>query len=44
MRGRGCVAYTNSTQTNATHLDDEMLDFLLANNVGIELVSMGPKD
>ncbi|MDQ4098717.1 MAG: radical SAM protein, partial [Actinomycetota bacterium] len=36
------VAYTNSTQTNATHLDDEMLDFLLANDVSIGLSLDGP--
>jgi len=31
------VAYSNATQTNATHLDDEMMDFLLANEFGIGL-------
>lgn len=36
------VAYTNSTQTNATHLDDDMLDFLLANDVSIGLSLDGP--
>jgi uncharacterized protein len=36
------VAYTNSTQTNATHLDDEMMDFLLANDVSIGLSLDGP--
>src|SRR5262245_10258978 len=36
QRGSGTgIAYTNSTQTNATHLDDEMLEFLLANEVSI---------
>src|SRR5262249_45015880 len=28
------VVYTNATQTNGTHLDDEMMDFLLANDFG----------
>jgi uncharacterized protein len=36
------VTYTNSTQTNATHLDDDMLDFLLANDVSIGLSLDGP--
>jgi len=36
------VAYTNSTQTNATHLDDDMLAFLLANDVSIGLSLDGP--
>jgi uncharacterized protein len=36
------VAFTNATQTNATHLDDAMLDFLLANGVGIGLSLDGP--
>lgn len=36
------VTFTNSTQTNATHLDDVMLDFLLANGVGIGLSLDGP--
>ncbi len=36
------VAYTNSTQTNATHLDDEMLAYLIANDVGIGLSLDGP--
>ncbi|MEA2844503.1 MAG: uncharacterized protein QOJ69_2174, partial [Actinomycetota bacterium] len=36
------VAFTNATQTNATHLDDDMLDFLLANDVGIGLSLDGP--
>jgi len=36
------VAYTNSTQTNATHLDDDMLDFLLSNQVSIGLSLDGP--
>jgi uncharacterized protein len=43
---RACVnrvAYTNSTQTNATHLDDDMLDFLLANEVSIGLSLDGPE-
>ena len=31
------VRYSNATQTNATHLDDEMMDFLLANEFGIGL-------
>lgn len=31
------VAFGNSTQTNATRLDDEMMDFLLANGFGIGL-------
>jgi uncharacterized protein len=38
----GRVRYTNATQTNATHLDDEMLDFLLANDVSIGLSLDGP--
>jgi uncharacterized protein len=38
------VRYTNSTQTNATHLDDEMLEFLLANDVSIGLSLDGPAD
>jgi uncharacterized protein len=33
----GPVAYTNSTQTNATHLDERMLELLLANDVSIGL-------
>jgi uncharacterized protein len=36
------VTYTNSTQTNATHLDDDMLEFLLANDVSIGLSLDGP--
>ncbi|MGH3932587.1 MAG: radical SAM protein [Pseudonocardiaceae bacterium] len=36
------VSYTNSTQTNATHLDDDMLEFLLANDVSIGLSLDGP--
>ncbi|MEA2703961.1 MAG: uncharacterized protein QOD63_1906, partial [Actinomycetota bacterium] len=36
------VAFTNATQTNATHLDDGMLDFLLANGVAIGLSLDGP--
>ncbi|MGW5418786.1 radical SAM protein [Streptomyces sp. NPDC003943] len=36
------VTYTNSTQTNATHLDDAMLEFLLANDVSIGLSLDGP--
>jgi uncharacterized protein len=39
----GRVQYTNSTQTNATHLDDDMLDFLLANKVSIGLSLDGPE-
>jgi uncharacterized protein len=31
------VAYGNATQTNATRLDDEMMDFLLQNRFGIGL-------
>jgi uncharacterized protein len=31
------VQFGNSTQTNATRLDDEMMDFLLANGFGIGL-------
>jgi serine-type anaerobic sulfatase-maturating enzyme len=31
------VAFSNSTQTNATRLDDEMMDFLLGNGFGIGL-------
>ena len=38
------VSYTNATQTNATHLDDGMLDFLLANDVSIGLSLDGPAD
>lgn len=34
--------YSNSTQTNATHLDDDMLDFLVANDVSIGLSLDGP--
>lgn len=41
---RGRVAYTNSTQTNATHLDDDLLDFLIANDVSIGLSLDGPAD
>jgi uncharacterized protein len=37
------VAYTNSTQTNATHLTDDMLDFLMANGVSIGLSLDGPE-
>jgi len=37
------VTYVNSTQTNATHLDDDMLEFLLANDVGIGLSLDGPE-
>jgi uncharacterized protein len=37
------VAYSNSTQTNATHLDDDMLEFLLANDVSIGLSLDGPE-
>ena len=37
------VRYTNSTQTNATHLDDDLLDFLLANDVSIGLSLDGPE-
>lgn len=36
------VSYTNATQTNATHLDDGMLDLLLANDVSIGLSLDGP--
>lgn len=36
------VRYENSTQTNATHLDEEMIDFLLANDVSIGLSLDGP--
>jgi len=36
------VAYTNSTQTNATHLSNEMLDFLIANQFQIGLSLDGP--
>jgi uncharacterized protein len=36
------VAYNNSTQTNATHLTDELLDFLVANDVSIGLSLDGP--
>jgi len=39
----GRVSYTNSTQTNATHLGDDMLDFLLANDVSIGLSLDGPQ-
>ncbi|UQX04550.1 radical SAM protein [Streptomyces sp. RerS4] len=38
------VAYTNSTQTNGTHLDDDMLEFLLANDVSIGLSLDGPPE
>jgi uncharacterized protein len=37
------VKYTNSTQTNATHLTDDMLDFLLASGVSIGLSLDGPE-
>jgi uncharacterized protein len=40
----GRVAYTNSTQTNATHLDDDLLEFLLANDVSIGLSLDGPPE
>jgi uncharacterized protein len=36
------VTYTNATQTNATHLDDDLLEFLLANDVSIGLSLDGP--
>jgi radical SAM protein with 4Fe4S-binding SPASM domain len=36
------VTYTNSTQTNATHLDDDMLEFLLTHDVSIGLSLDGP--
>jgi len=32
------VSYTNSTQTNATNLSDNMLDFLLSNQIQIGLI------
>ena len=38
------VAYTNATQTNASHLDEEMLEFLLANDVSIGLSLDGPPE
>lgn len=38
------VRYTNATQTNATHLDDDMLELLLANDVSIGLSLDGPAD
>lgn len=38
------VAYTNSTQTNATHLTDDMLDFLVSNGVSIGLSLDGPEN
>jgi uncharacterized protein len=38
------VAFSNATQTNATHLDDEMMDFLLANDFGIGLSMDGGKE
>jgi uncharacterized protein len=34
--------FRNSTQTNATHLDDDMLEFLAANDVAIGLSLDGP--
>jgi uncharacterized protein len=37
------VRFTNSTQTNATHLDDEMLDFLIDNDVSVGLSLDGPE-
>jgi uncharacterized protein len=37
------VAYANSTQTNATHLGDDMMEFLLANDVSIGLSLDGPE-
>lgn len=37
------VRFSNSTQTNATHLDEDMLDFLVANRVGIGLSLDGPE-
>jgi uncharacterized protein len=36
------VRFSNSTQTNATHLDDDMLELLLANDVSIGLSLDGP--
>jgi serine-type anaerobic sulfatase-maturating enzyme len=36
------VTYSNSTQTNATHLGDDVLDLLLANDVSIGLSLDGP--
>lgn len=38
------VAYSNSTQTNATHLDEGMLDFLLRNDIAVGLSLDGPAD
>ncbi len=37
------VTYSNSTQTNGTHLDDEMLDFLVASGIQIGLSLDGPQ-
>jgi uncharacterized protein len=36
------VRFSNSTQTNATHLDEDMLELLLANDVSIGLSLDGP--
>ncbi|HEV3258392.1 MAG TPA: radical SAM protein [Gemmataceae bacterium] len=36
------VQYTNAIQTNATHLSNEILDFLLANDIHIGLSLDGP--
>ena len=38
------VSYENSTQTNATHLDDDMLELLMANDVSIGLSLDGPAE
>ncbi len=38
------VAYTNSIQTNATRLTDELLAFLLQNDIAIGLSMDGPKE
>lgn len=37
------VSYTNSIQTNATRLDDEMLNFLMTNRIHIGLSMDGPR-
>jgi uncharacterized protein len=41
---RSRVTYSNSTQTNATRLDDDMLELLLANDVSIGLSLDGPAE
>lgn len=40
----GRVAYSNATQTNATHLDEQMLELLLSHDVTIGLSLDGPAE